>query len=468
MPGRFSEILDAAFKDEIRRRGSSFSKEDYFSDDPAAIQAEAVLNHIDDVIETLAARKEFITEKEWFEKRHGHQRNKSLCELAGDRGDHLLFEHGYVCNQRTQRMVPRPQRGVPLNHSPRFRRMGRQEPASEQDNIEFWQACESGNMEFALMFWEEKDVDVNFSYKGRGDKEKLSAIAAAARQGHDIVILFLLEAGANPDSRSKNLATPLMMAGKYCHDTTVMAVTDGLVNYYRDNPEKLWESIVIKERDTLLTAYEYALANCAPATADYIMRAAQRDISGDRVQSAELEAMAIAMQEEISRRRAKYERRDEEKPAPVQEIQPPEPTRNEAALARLDAPIARDALMQPVGDKKSLFRQALEAGKLEKALQALASSGGKLSKEDFLQREPGANNSNIEQIAEQGQLAVIFQPENWVNNVREMQEVWARVPRQHQSQLDGQDGRPSFKRILQEANTASIKALQSGTRVVGE
>ncbi|MDE3037717.1 MAG: ankyrin repeat domain-containing protein [Pseudomonadota bacterium] len=473
MSDRFSQILDAGFKKD-RRRLAQFSKSDYFADDPAAIQAEAVLGCIDDVIEVLAERGEFITEQEWFDKRHGHARNKSLCELAGDRGDHLQFVNGYVCNDRTRRKVPQPQRGVAPDHKPRFSRMSRnQEPATEQDNIDFWRACESGDMEQALMIWEEKDVNVNYEYQLRGDKERMTAIAAAARQGHDMAVLFLLEAGANPDSRTKSKVTPLMQAAMHCHDTTVMMVVDALVHYYHGRPDKLWGAIAIKERGTAMSAYDYALTNCAPATAGYIMRAVQRGVSSEI--SGDLDAMAEAYREEVARRQGRSTKPVEAAPVrqePVVETLPvvtPPAALEPAALARqLDAPASREAMMKPAEGGKSVFRQAVEAGMLDKALQALSAVGGKLSKDDLIQREAGASNSNIELLADKGQLAAIFKPAYWINNVREMQEVWARVPRYHQSQLDGQGERPLFKRIFQEVNAASIRALQTGSRAVGE
>lgn len=148
------------------------------------------------------------------------------------------------------------------------------------------------------------------------------------------------------------------------------------------------------------------------------------------------------------------------------EINPTDESSARAMLARFGDKITRADLLKVGKDKRTMLRKVIEGGLIGDALKMLKAAGEKITSDDLIAREPGAANSNIEQIAAQGQLAAVFQPENWTNNVREMQEVWARVPKHHQAQLDGQEGRVSFRKLLHGANATSLKTLQATTGAI--
>ncbi len=102
------------------------------------------------------------------------------------------------------------------------------------------------------------------------------------------------------------------------------------------------------------------------------------------------------------------------------------------------------------------------AGQLDQALTLLTAKGERLTKDNWLQVNSESSVSPFVLAIQHKQLEAVFKPEHWVNRVREMQELWKQVPLIHQAQMDGKDGRPSFRRNLQMANSLSARSLGGG------
>jgi hypothetical protein len=96
---------------------SRFGKYDYFAGEVAAIQHEVVLDRLDEVINALATRGEFITKEEWTEKRHGYKRDKSLEEMSEGRKPNLFLSDGMLCTPYAARLRE-ARKTRPKTHAP--------------------------------------------------------------------------------------------------------------------------------------------------------------------------------------------------------------------------------------------------------------------------------------------------------------------------------------------------------------
>lgn len=278
--GRFNEIMEVARRGDFGRGDRRFSKDDFFSGDPAPIQAEMVLEHITPIIEMLAEQGEFITEREWHEPRHGHARDKSLKELAGYRGEYLEFENGFVCTDDTRDKVPKEQPTYD------YQRNAYLESASKEDNVEFWTACDNGNFERALTLWQTKNIDLEFQHnEDQSSDEKYTPLMAAASEGSNLVVQFLLEVGANPDAISpEEKTTALMLATNNGHDSVALSLLDAILSHYHGDCKKQHEALTRQDTDDE-NALEFANYNCRDETEEKLSQAindAERGIDNSK------------------------------------------------------------------------------------------------------------------------------------------------------------------------------------------
>ncbi len=388
----------------------AFSKADYFDGPVPAIQSEAVMERIDDVLEMLALRREFITEREWMALIYQERHNASLNRIAGKRGAHLEIINGYVCNERIMHLLPHIVHYAPLDSEREHR------AANEAVNIRFWDYCEREDYtnvhELALCY----DVDVNFAHKS---SEMLTPLDVAISRNASVPGL-LLQLGANPDSRTLNQMTPLMQAAKRGLNQLAKELVDRLALRYHDEPEKLIEALTVSNQKTGLTAYLHACMTCDPPTARYIRDALEKAV------------------------------RRTQKKVPSFLCDDP----NDYLVQRLKGEIS---LATPRKDKDGVFRQAITAGLLGEALESLKRNGMQLPKSLLVDEQDGITDVFVH-ICQSGQLPVLFAPENWVGRVKEMRECWEQLPTTFTEEMD----KVPIRANVQQALALSIRAMQKG------
>ncbi len=433
MNAREQDILNAVSKGRLRSVRPPLVKLDFFIGDDPLIAKEEVLSHIHDVIELLADRGEHIGSAEWRELEYGKNKNQSLKQLAGDSGKDIDDSGAYICNEGTK---ARMQQFAPPDYS----RTGQLFPPRSRDNEKFWQYCATNDVECARKLWGERDIDIEYMFSditsaGMAFSMHVTPLTAAVYVPDNMpLITFLLDAGANPDTRAEKNCSPLMIAAEFGQDASVMAMVDAICKRYPDDPAARLDAFTCKA-DTGETVNWCVETRCNAATYDYFKKAidkAKKQLSGNNPPDA---------------------------PAPAAAPRTLVPN----LLASLEGkPLTRDMLLASHEGGATLLRKIIEYLQVGKALDMLHASGERLTREDLLQRESSIGGTNLERIAQTGQLAVFFDPKYWTGRVREMQDLWRLVPPDQQEQMDGNDGRPSFRRNLQMTNAASARSLGGG------
>ncbi len=370
----------------------NFSKADYLAGPLAAQQA---FGRLDEIVENLARRGEYITLSEWTCEKYGKDQRECLMDIAIKHGVAAEFYNSYICTERTKKQLPPPPRFIaPEKHA-------HTEAASPDFDKLFWKKCREGDTSVALGLW--RKADINIEYKKSIDESPTvyTPLQIAAKEGHTRVVEFLVSVGADPDERIRRgmEKTALMLAGWCGNKHTVIGLLDALEHRWGHDPEKLYASLLWKD-DEGAWARGYVSIFCGEEIAHYL----------------------------------------------------------DELVARTQARIPTTVIDESV----RALRRAIEAGLLPQALGAFAATGGKLSLELLSKREPGAYNSNLEEMAIRGQMAALLNPDYWVGNVRDMRECWRRVPEKYRGQMDGKDDRPDFNVMVQAAMRESVRTGRRG------
>ncbi len=432
---RFSEILNAAQSGTFRDVFPPLSKADFFAGDPAPIQAQMVLDKINEVLGYLADRNEFITAKEWREKRHGNNRDKSLGELVGGVVGQFVDKNGFICNQLTAPRIP--------NSVASIVRRDMLEPASDADNEKLWKFCEKGYTDGVLNMLVNMDVNLEYTKTigaNNGIGQTFTLLQMTAASGKSVITRMLAAAGADVAVFGKQGDSPLMLAAAGGYDDTVHLLVRIINERYEDDPRKRYEVLTQKSAKGR-TPLSYAEDYCSSSTQTCIEQAITQAMLEIDLQKSD--GGKLKLKPRI--------------PAPARPV--PAMAAVQEMLDAFGGKITREQLMLKPDGQATILRIAIIGGLLDKALGMLRASGGHLTKDDLLQREEGAEGTNLDLILKNGQIPALFKPEYWVGHVRDMQQVWLRVPTEHQALMDGNDGRPSFRRNLQQANAASARSL---------
>ncbi len=413
-----SVLLDAI-------KSGALTKDDFLTGNPALIEAE--IQNIEEIVRLFARNNEFITVEEWNAKRYIDDRKVSLMEVAGQLNSKLLNKNGYVCTPGVE--------NYPLINGGRLIRKLRLALVGEGDNKRFWEHCLTGNhteVENALYA---KLINIEY----RNPLHPLSTpLLVASSMGNMNVVKKLLMAGADMDTRATTGHSPLSIALINGHDSTAMALLDAIEERYADDPQLQLRLLTDPKVET-----------------KWLLELSKNPEIHKKMKTMMGQAI-LAVQEGRGVMR--------DMPPPANAPQPGEMPEPEPELQiSFGNELTRAMLWKKQTTGHTLMRDIIMAGQLDKAISTLAAKGERITREEWLQPHPcDSNMSPLEVAGMHYQLAAVFKSENWVNRVRDMQSLWARVPVAEREQLDGKEGRPSFKRMYSEANAASIKSLQSG------
>ncbi len=408
---------------KLAQANPPFTKADYFSGLPVNITHDYVIAHMPEIIELLAERGEFITAAEWREKRPMFGGGvQSLSERFSDTEGKIQIKNNFLCTEATRKLVP-SESAVPTIPFPRKSKL---EPATQDDQDRFWSHCHNGERAEAMMLWQNMNIDVNL---GHSKDTSYTPLMVSATAGHKPIVEFLLQLGANPDAVHPSSSTALSMAMQMLslnawNDNGIpLAIADALQKKYWDNPAALVSALT-----------RHSKPEPSPLDAAALLP----DKTIHKVLTHMLD-------------NAPSQRRE---------------AAGEDVLAPFGDKITREQLLavQPGGN--TLLGKAILNNMLRKALDMLHAAGERLSKDDLVSLDNG--DTHLQHIISTGQMPVLFSPKYWVGHVREMQAVWTRVPGIRHTQMDGQEGRPSFKRMVQEANAASVQALRTSDRGIGD
>ncbi len=413
MTTRFIDIINAVGSRKLHRLQPPLSKVELLEGDNAALQVPSILDNIDHVLETLAERGVFITEEEWYAQKYGSPVQHSLAEICADLNVRVSAANGYVTTPGIESMIPKE----PAPH------VIRRQAASVEDYDAFSNACAENDLRCAKQLWFTKVMSTDYmsSIFGRTPL----ALAAAAEANVGLLVKFLLNAGANPDARDDNGFSPLLLATCQANSDAALLIAEALVSRYRDEPGALLVALT-DTGDGGSTPLENARANCTRKATKYLE------------EHIELAKQRIAEQSDME----------------VQQVQ-----EKERVTVTFSDKITRADLVAPQKDAPNLLCQAVMYGVLREALDALHNAGERLILADLLESGQSAGGSILAHIATSGQLPVLFDPKYWVGHVRDMQHVWMQVPLKDQAQMDGLEGRPSFRRAYQQANALSLRSL---------
>ncbi|MDE3016386.1 MAG: hypothetical protein KGI29_05635 [Pseudomonadota bacterium] len=381
-------------------------------------------------------------------------------------------------------------------------------------------AAERGDAALIKRFAAAKTADFNAGY---GDK-KWPPVMIAAYKGQEAAYDALIEGGANPDARSSERynASALTMAGYAGATAIAQKIIPKLKEKYGDDATGLFKALTFKDCDgyspymaakgkgqnSTAAVIDQAVMEMLPQVLEWDAKTLKDTeayrVLGERGKLPELfkaerwKGKLAELQETWKALPSDYASQVKYDDAfaaaylltyPIAEISSkaqllPREGKTQSALEfkptwdhidqvvdQLDHSgerLTKEDLLKKASDGKTLLHKGIEFGQTDKIFDILAISEDRLGKAELLDRNGGSDKSNLDLLAEQGKLALVFTPDNWGNNVREMQECWSRVHNSHKQQLDGKEGRPSYKRILQESNALSVKLLQLGARAVGE
>lgn len=460
----FYEITTAAMQDNLGRIAERITKNNLFGGEPAAIQSDAVLDRITQVIEILAERGEYITSDEWLnDKRHGYQRNKSLEDLASRSGEPpVIISDGLLYTERTIRSAPKAlHKSIPVKKS-LYKRSASLEAATETDNIEFWKACECADIEKAFEIWQNKDVDVDYLYRLPNDdiRDKITPMMAAARQGQDVSVDFLLDIGANPDIRSKRENhTALLLAAQYLHNSTVIQLVDGLIEFYKNDPDRQNDAIQYRDAEGHNILF-YANLNCSPETHQYVIDSIQEICCSEpgeiRIPRRKPNAFLKSILAKIENHSAASERMPSH--VPPKTVIPPTVAE---MITSLGAGNGNKDVLQMMQNGKTLLSQAIKENLLPPLIQQLENIGSSLGKRELLAIDTASGQQFIAMIAHEGLLKEVLQPVQWAGKVSDLGAVWQAVPEEYRSQLNDEKGQPWIIRLVQQANQLLTKSADS-------
>ncbi len=427
---RLNELIEAARSNQLHTRVPPLTKADFLEGEMPPLRAREVIDKIDDVIELLAKRNEFLTVNEWCEQKYGSHGKLSLADIASTRASHLLTKHGYICNALTIGKVPSPPLREPMKRSPSL------VPARQQENKAFWDACAEGDVKRAQAIWEGINVNLEYSIVDHDGIHVRTPLMAAAARGHKKAVEFLLDAGAKPDAERSGAFSPLLVAIQNQHSEVALVLIDALCTRYKDNPAKLQEALTQSPRDMSVPSI------LAGRRCKYVVRWS--------INNAIRQANGV-----ISGIAAPNVEYRQEQSLPLKD-----------KLAAFGGSVTRAQLLKQPEDGQSLLGEAILGNALGEVLSMMRRSCEHLSGDDWRQIDQRTGISYLQTVLKHpGQLPVLFAPEQWVGHVREMQDLWKEVPPSCQALMDGNDGRPSFRRNLQQANAASARSLGGGAGI---
>ena len=111
-----------------------------------------------------------------------------------------------------------------------------------------------------------------------------------------------------------------------------------------------------------------------------------------------------------------------------------------------------------------MFKEASANGDINKVYDELAKENKTLTAEDYRQKNAEGYRL-IDALAYSKQLNKVFAPQHW-NNAKDMQTVFDMLSDIHKAQLDGKDGRPSFKVLKNQVMAAAVRQKISAAKDV--
>ncbi len=354
------------------------------------------------------------------------------------------------------------------------------------------------------------NLDAGFS------SAQMTPLMVAAHNGYLEIVKLLLDAGANPDAQALGKGNALLFAVRSRNLQVVEAVIGKLKEHYNIDSGGLFSALTRKNSDghspyrlaeINLPAAQSVIVKAArelyPKMVDYIPEMRKKiglyDALANMNESAEYFAperwkgklgqmkqhwlnATAKVRENIDFDRnftAAFNATHDLRKITSKESILPQPDKKGTPLeyaqgwkqiksirAQLDAlgqPLTKADLMRTDHDGCSLLLAAVKSEAFREAMSIIHSSGERLTAAELLNTKDGTQKALLEQLTDYGCLQEVFEPSNWVNHVREMNDCWLRVPLAAKAQLDGNDGGPSFKRMLQQANAASARPRAFGS-----
>ncbi len=435
MDNRLDAILKAADKDALNRLSPPLNLTDLFMGESPAITHPGILSRMRDIVEILAQNDQLITAADWCEREYGDDKRQSVRDLAEklgvDKG--LVIQNGYLCTANTKEIAE-------TFPPPNYDRHGLIYAARPDDDAKFWRYCNEDDLDCARKLLQHTYINLEHAnYSGSAPDMRTPLMLASGRNQSQWAN-ELIGAGADPDARSTGNYSPLLIATRYGNDDIAEILLDALCKRYMGLPAKLLNALT-----------------CQGNNGNTPLGNAQQYCS-DKVEKR-LEAL-------IDEAKAKFAARS------VQDVAAAAKDEAYDAVASLFAALgtkdirARILKQQPI--MGTLFGHMIEFKMLDKLMPALHAAGERLSNVELIQREEGSmKGTYLERIIATNQLSELLKPEYWVGHMREMRELWERVPAADRTQMDGKEGRQSFKQAYQAANAASARMLGGGAEGVG-
>ncbi len=390
-----------------------FSKAQYFAGPVPVIQSDRALRDMDRVIDMLALQGEFITKGEYTDRKYGPDQDKSLDDLAQQYRYTPLFVRDWLANKNTKHALP-----LACPHDVREHK-----PAGKQENTEFWKACRKRDLIAAQILWKSHDIDLELVHAANASIEQITALEYTASQsgkGTSKIMRFLLEAGANPDVRTRD-KTPLMRAAIADNVKNTMRLLNALEKRYANEPEKLYEALTVRQESDGYDAYRLALIYSDCGVDAEILEVAQKACAAAKLASPSFTGRDL----------------------------------HADILGELQAAYASG---QDIFYRLPL-QLAIKGGLLDKVLE-LAAQAGMKPWEGLMLSNAEVAEAVIEKIAGQGQLPALFAPKHWVGGLRQMQVAWEYVPDIQKEVMDGMNGRPSYADNRHEAMRQTMRTSQ--------
>lgn len=366
----------------------------------------------------------------------------------------------------------------------------------------FYQAAEAGNDTLVTRFIAAKTVPVDAPYFD----QNATALMIASQQNHDKVVDILLANGADADARSLG---PRSVLSNACYRSTASIVTKiitALQKKYHDKPVALFKALTFKHQDRESPYYiatkenkviapliEQAVLSMFPQVPQWdnktLIEADAYRVFGEHGKLAELFAPqrwkgklneledAWRTVPVVHKKQVNYDAVAAEayqlsypidaitnKSEPLLTMLASKTTWNHIdniviQLAKHGEKLTKADLLHKAGGGKTLLYKAIEFGQTDKIFTILTASGERLGRAE-LSEKPDNGPSILELLTQQKKLSALFTVGNWVGNVREMHDCWARVATPDKTQLDGKENHPSYHRIVSEVNAQSNKNLQ--------